>query len=242
MGAAAPGVLSDGLLILVPARAGSKGLPGKNVRPLGGLPLLAWTARAIAAAAVPARAVLSTDDPAIAEVGRAHGLEAPFLRPPELATDAAGMLDVVDHAVGWLEAHAGFGATAVMLLQPTCPFRKAERLRQAVDLLARPGTEGVIGVRRIERSLSVMYREDASGCLDPLAAWDDRTRRQDVRPLLTPNGTLYLVTRQALATHRRLFPPRLRPLATDAVEGIDIDTPEDWALAEAVVAAGLAKP
>ncbi len=237
MGAPAPG-----LLILVPARGGSKGLPGKNIRLLGGLPLLAWTAQAIAAAGVAARTVLTTDDAAIAEVGRAHGLEAPFLRPPELATDAAGMLEVVEHAVGWLEANAEFSATAVMLLQPTCPFRKPERLRQALDLLARPHTEGVIGVRRIERSLSVMYREDDRGLLDPLAPWDDRTRRQDVRPLLTPNGTLYLVTRQALTEHHRLFPPRLRPLPTDAVEGIDIDTPEDWALAEAVVAAGLAKP
>jgi CMP-N,N'-diacetyllegionaminic acid synthase len=236
------GTASPGFLILVPARGGSKGLPGKNVRPLGGLPLLGWTARMIAASGVPARALLSTDDPAIAEVGRAHGLEAPFLRPPELATDSAGMLEVVDHAVAWLEANAGWSATAVLLLQPTCPFRRPERLRQAIDLLARPGTEGVIGVRRIERSLSVMYREDDRGWLEPLAAWDDRTRRQDVRPLLTPNGTLYLVTRQALAAHLRLFPPKLRPLPTDAVEGIDIDTPEDWALAEAVVAAGLAKP
>lgn len=237
MGAAAPG-----LLILVPARAGSKGLPGKNVRPLGGLPLLAWTARAIAAAGLAARAVLSTDDQAIAEVGRAHGLDAPFLRPPELAIDAAGMLEVVDHAVRWLETNERWPATAVMLLQPTCPFRRPERLRQAVELLGRPDTEGVIGVRRIERSLSVMYREDGSGYLEPLAAWDDVTRRQEARPLLTPNGTLYLVTRDALTTHRRLFPPRLRALPTDTIEGIDIDTPEDWALAEAVVAWGLAKP
>jgi CMP-N-acetylneuraminic acid synthetase len=87
-----------------------------------------------------------------------------------------------------------------------------------------------------------MYREDEGGALEPLAPWDDRIRRQDVRPLLTPSGTLYLVTAAALATHRRLFPPRLRPLPTDAVEAIDIDTAEDWALAEAVVAAGLAKP
>lgn len=237
MGAAAPG-----LLILVPARGGSKGLPGKNTRLLGGLPLLAWTARAIAASGISARAVLSTDDPGIAEVGRAHGLETPFLRPAALATDTAAMLDVVDHALGWLESRESFHPAAIMLLQPTSPFRRPERLRQALELLSRPETDGVIGVRRIDRSLSVMYREDPTGCLDPLAPWDDRTRRQDVRPLLTPNGTLYLVTTLALAAHRRLFPPRLRPLPTDAVEAIDIDTAEDWALAEAVVAAGLAKP
>jgi CMP-N,N'-diacetyllegionaminic acid synthase len=233
---------APGLLILVPARGGSKGLPGKNVKLLGGLPLIGWTARCIAASGVRARTVLTTDDPALAEVGRAHGLETPFLRPAELATDTASMLEVVDHAVGWLETHGGFSARAVMLLQPTCPFRKPQRLRHALLLLAQPGTEGVVGVRGIERSLSVMYRLGPDGLLEPLAPWDERTRRQDVRPLLTPNGTLYLVTRQALTEHHRLFPPRLRPLPTDAVEGIDIDTPEDWALAEAVVAAGLAKP
>ncbi len=233
---------TPGLLILVPARAGSKGLPGKNLKSLGGLPLLAWTARTIAASGVGARAVLTTEDSEIAAVGRAHGLETPFLRPADLASDTASMVDVVEHAVGWMEREGGFVASAVMLLQPTCPFRKPERIRQAVDLLALPGTEGVIGVKGIDRSLSVMYQEGPDGALAPLAPWDERTRRQDVRPLLTPNGTLYLTTRESLARHRRLFPPRLRGLVTDHIEGIDIDTPEDWALAEAVVAAGLATP
>ena len=231
-----------GLLILVPARAGSKGLPGKNIRELGGLPLLAWTARAIVAAGVTARAVLTTEDPATAAIGRAHGLETPFLRPPELASDVAGMLEVVDHAVEWLEAKAGFSASAVMLLQPTCPFRRPERIRQALELLARPDTEGVVGVSRIARRLSVVYRECPDGFLEPLAPWDGQVRRQDVQPLLTPNGTLYLVTREGLTRYRRLFPPGLRALPTDQIEAIDVDTPEDWRLAEAVVQAGLVKP
>jgi CMP-N,N'-diacetyllegionaminic acid synthase len=236
------GAPTPGLLILVPARAGSKGLPGKNLKPLGGLPLLAWTARTIAASGVGARAVLTTEDPEIAAVGRAHGLETPFLRPADLASDTASMVDVVEHAVGWMEREGGFRPSAILLLQPTCPFRKPERIRQALDLLALPGTEGVIGVKGIDRSLSVMYQEGPDGALAPLAPWDERTRRQDVRPLLTPNGTLYLTTRESLARHRRLFPPQLRGLVTDRLESIDIDTPEDWALAEAVIAAGLAAP
>lgn len=231
-----------GLLILVPARGGSKELPGKNTRALGGLPLLAWTARTIAASGVTARAVLSTDDPAAAEIGRAHGLEVPFLRPAELAADASGMVEVVEHAVGWLEDRAGLEVSAVMLLQPTSPFRKPHRLRQALDLLALPGTEGVVGVKSIARRLSVVYGESADGLLEPLEPWEGQARRQDVRPVLTPNGTLYLVTRASLTRYRRLFPPCLRPLHTDAIESIDIDTPEDWKLAEAVVSAGLARP
>jgi len=236
------GAPAPGLLILVPARAGSKGLPGKNLKPLGGRPLLAWTARTIAASGVGARAVLTTEDSEIAAAGRAHGLETPFLRPADLASDTASMVDVVEHAVGWMEREGGFAPSAIMLLQPTCPFRKPERIQQALDLLALPGTEGVIGVKGIDRSLSVMYQEGPDGALAPLAPWDERTRRQDVRPLLTPNGTLYLTTRESLVRHRRLFPPRLRGLVTDHIESIDIDTPEDWTLAEAVVAAGLATP
>jgi CMP-N-acetylneuraminic acid synthetase len=215
-------------------------VPGKNVKLLGGRPLLTWTARAIEASGVVGRAVLSTDDPAIAEVGRSAGLDVPFLRPAALARDDTDMVDVVTHAVEWMDAHAGFRADAVMLLQPPCPFRRPERLRQALDLLAVPETEGVVGVGTIERPPSLLYRETVDGWLEPLAEWDAGTLRQAVRPTFTPNGTLYLTTRESLVRQRRLFPPRLRALRTTAIEGIDIDTPEDWALAEAVVAAGLA--
>lgn len=242
MEASVPGLVSPGLLILIPARGGSKQVPGKNIRPLGGVPLLAWTARAIAASGVEARPVLSTDDPATAEIGRAYGLEVSFLRPAELATDTSGMMGVVDHAVGWVEGQGGFEVSAIMLLQPTSPFRKPRRLNEALELLARPGTDGVVGVRAIARRLSVVYHESAGGLLEPLEVWNGESRRQDVRPLLTPNGTLYLVTRASLTRHRSLFPPRLRALHTDAIEGIDIDTPEDWKLAEAIAAAGLATP
>jgi CMP-N-acetylneuraminic acid synthetase len=86
----------------------------------------------------------------------------------------------------------------------------------------------------------LLYSETPEGWLQPFAGWDAGTLRQAVRPTFTPNGTIYLTTRESLVRHRRLFPPRLRALRTSAIEGIDIDTPEDWALAEAVVAAGLA--
>jgi CMP-N,N'-diacetyllegionaminic acid synthase len=231
-----------GLLILVPARGGSKGLPGKNLRYLGGLPLITWTARTIEAAGLGARAVLSTDDPLIAEVGRAEGLETPFLRPAELATDDATMVSVVEHALQWMEREARYPVTAVMLLQPTSPFRRTRRLHEALELFARPGTEAVIGVDTILRTPGLLYRRAADGRLVPLGAWENPTRRQDMRPVLTPNGTLYLITRESLCRTGRMFPPRLLGLPTDRIEGIDIDTPEDWALAEAVVAAGLARP
>jgi CMP-N,N'-diacetyllegionaminic acid synthase len=236
------GPASPRLLILVPARGGSKGLPGKNIKPLGGIPLLAWTARAIHHSGVAARAVLSTDDPAIAEVGRVEGLEVPFLRPAELAGDRTGMVEVVEHTLGWLESQGGWCPDAIMLLQPTCPFRRPARLAEALSLLMTATAEGVVGVARLDRTPAFLYRQDAEGFLLPLAPWDDATIRQETRPTFTPNGTMYLTTRESLGRHRRLFPPRLRAMPTTEIEGIDIDTPEDWAVAEAVVAAGLVAP
>jgi N-acylneuraminate cytidylyltransferase/CMP-N,N'-diacetyllegionaminic acid synthase len=216
-------------------------LPGKNLRCLGGVPLITWTARTIETAGLSGRAVLSTDDPAIAEVGRAAGLEAPFLRPAERATDETPMVSVVEHAIEWMEREAGYSVSTIMLLQPTNPFRRAQRLHEALELFARPGTEAVIGVDTIARTPGLLYRRDADGLLVPLGAWEERVRRQDVQPVLTPNGTLYLITRESFQRTGRMFPPRLLGLSTDRIEGIDIDTPEDWALAEAVVAAGLVK-
>lgn len=217
-------------------------MPGKNVKLLGGVPLLGWTARVIRSSGVAARAVLSTDDPAIVEVGRAEGLETPFLRPTELAGDRTDMVDVVEHAVTWLESREGWRSDAIMVLQPTCPFRQPARLPEALALLAAPATEGVVGVARLDRTPALLYRQGDNGFLAALAPWDAATLRQEASPTFTPNGTLYLTTRESLRRHRRLFPPRLRAMPTTALEGLDIDTPEDWELAEAVVAAGLATP
>ena len=234
---------APGLLILVPARGGSKGLPRKNLLLLGGQPLLTWTARTIEAAGLmEARAVLSTDDPEIAAVGRASGLETPFLRPASLARDETPMVEVVEHAVTWLEREGGFLVRAIMLLQPTSPFRRACRLQQAMELLARPGTDGVIGVDSMLRTPGLLFREGADGRLDPLGPWERRLRRQEIPPILTPNGTIYVTTRDSFARTGRLFPERLRGLPTSRIEAIDIDTEEDWALATAVVSAGLVKP
>ena len=233
---------TPGLLILVPARAGSKGLPGKNLLCLGGIPLLAWTARTIEAAGLSARAILSTEDPEIAAVGRAAGLETPFQRPSSLAQDDSRMVDVVDHAVTWMEREGGYPVSAIMLLQPTSPFRRACRLRQAMDLLAQPGTDGVIGVDPLLRTPSVLFRERPGGLLQPLGRWEGGLLRQEIPPMLNPNGTIYVVTRESFHRDRRFFPERLRGLPTSRVESIDIDTQEDWELATAVVAAGLVKP
>ncbi|HEX2616790.1 MAG TPA: acylneuraminate cytidylyltransferase family protein, partial [Flavobacteriales bacterium] len=140
------------VLYLIPARGGSKGLPGKNIRPLLGRPLIAWTiATALEAAQRRnGRVVVSTDDAAIAEVARAHGAEVPFMRPAELAGDTASSMDVVLHALRTLTAE-GDAFDLVCMLEATSPQRDADDVVGAIDRLAgSPEAESIVGVCRSE--------------------------------------------------------------------------------------------
>ena len=133
------------VLGLIPARGGSKGVPGKNIKLLGGHPLLDYTARAALASRCLARVILSTDDEAIAAVGRSAGIEVPFLRPGELATDQAPTLPVIQHAVRYLEGQ-GDSFDAICLLQPTNPFRRPEDIDACIDLLEARKADAVVSV------------------------------------------------------------------------------------------------
>lgn len=231
----------DSVLVVVPARGGSKGLPRKNARTLVDLPLLGWTARAIQAAGLDGRCcLLSTDDAEIAEIGRSVGLPAPFLRPASLATDEATAESVALHALDWLAASHGIHPHSVMWLQPTSPFRNPQSLEQAVSMLTAGTCPGVIGVKPVYRSLKTLYNSDDLLTLTPV---DDNAvspnRRQAAQPLFTPNGALYLVRASTLRESGTFFPKGSRGIVMDQIASIDIDDSVDWAIAEAVAAAGL---
>lgn len=231
--------MSD-LLAIVPARGGSKGLPGKNARTLGDLPLLGWTAEAVRASGIAPRAsILSTDDPELAAIGRAVGLEVPFLRPAELAADTTSALAVVEHALAWFARERALEFAAVAWLQPTSPFRPPAALAEAMRALDRGDVPAVIGVKDLHRAPSVLYHADAELRLAPLSDEPAQQRRQDVRPLFTPNGALYVTRTDTIRTQHSLFPPGSRAIVMDQIASIDIDDATDWAIAEAVVAAGL---
>lgn len=221
------------VLGLVPARGGSKGLPGKNMRLLHGKPLLAYTVDAARASGVVDRVVLSTDDPAIADVGRAAGLEVPFLRPPTLAADDTPMLPVIEHAVAAL-SEGGWAADIIVLLQPTSPLRQAAHVRRSVELLQESGADSVVSVVELPRHLSpdyVMRVED--GRLVPFLPEGARvTRRQDARVACVRDGTVYTFWRKTLAEQGSLYGRDCRPMVVPASESLTIDTPDDWAEAE----------
>ena len=223
----------SGVLAIVPARGGSKGVPDKNVKPLCGRPLLDYAARAARESGVIDRTILSTDSEEVASVGRAVGLEVPFLRPPELATDDAPMLPVVQHAIRALDA-AGWRAELIVLLQPTSPLRRPEHVHAAVSMLRDTNADSVVTVIEVPRHLSpdyVMKIED--GLLKPFLSEGTRVaRRQDARPAYSRDGTVYACWRRTIDRFNSIYGDDCRPLVIDAAESLSIDSPADWDAAE----------
>jgi len=220
----------------VTARGGSVGLPGKNVRPLGGVPLVGWTIRSALASGVFARVIVSTDDDEVAAIASEFGGEVPFKRPAELASSVASSADVVRHAIEAAGIAGGFA-----LLQPTSPFRNAAHLREAVELYERERPPGVASVTSA-KPLEWLRNIDDSGRLSALEGpHRDVTRRQDASPLVVPNGALYLIDVATFQGTGSLMPDGALAFCMGAIESIDIDGPDDFRLAEAIVAAGLCR-
>lgn len=225
---------------LVPARGGSKGIPNKNLVPLAGRPLLAYTAAAALASRRLSRVLLSTDSPTIAAAGRALGLDVPFLRPAPLAADDAPMLPVLQHVVETLAA-SGFAADVVVLLQPTSPLRRGEHIDRAIDLLESSGADSVVSVVEVPHQynpLSVMTLD--GGRLRPYAtptpATATVTRRQDKPRVYARNGPAVLAVRTAVILGGSLYGDDTRPLVMSPRDSLDIDEVWDLELAELLLA------
>ena len=225
------------VLGLVPARGGSKGVPGKNTRLLAGRPLLAYTARAAIDSRVLDRVILSTDAESIAECGRQVGLDVPFMRPAPLAEDDTPMLPVIEHALGELQRE-GWQPDVVVLLQPTSPLRTPLHIRSAVELLRTSGADSVVTVVAVPQHLSpdyVMRIED--GRLWPFLPDGLRvTRRQDARVAYAREGTVYAFRTEAMRRCGNIYGEDCRPLLISAEESLSIDTAADWAAAEQALA------
>ncbi|NLH10450.1 MAG: acylneuraminate cytidylyltransferase family protein [Holophagae bacterium] len=222
------------VLGLVTARGGSKGIPHKNLAPLLGRPLLAWTADAALRAHNLARVVLSTDDVSIAEVGRALGLEVPFLRPPELARDDTPTLPVLQDVVRNLEA-AGEEYDAVFTLQPTNPLRLPSDIDGAIGLLERTGADSVIGVTPVGdwHPARMKAIEPSGRVIDPpFAEAFEGQPRQTLPQLYLREGSVYVTRRDVLMVRGSIKGDDCRAWIIPEERALNIDTPFDLWLAE----------
>ncbi len=225
------------VLGLIPARGGSKGVPGKNTRLLDGKPLLAYTAEAAFMARRLTRVILSTDDEEIAGIGRSLGLEVPFMRPADLSGDDTPMLPVVQHALGAVEA-AGAEFDAVCLLQPTTPFRRGEDIDGCIGLLESRGADAVMTVLPVPVTYNPhwVYFSDGDGSLR--LATGERApvpRRQALPPAFHREGSVYVTRRDVVMKRNSLYGERLFGFVPAPGPRANIDDAEDWGHAERLI-------
>jgi len=222
-------------LAVITARGGSKGLPRKNVLPLGGKPLIAWTIEAALAANAIDRVILSSDDDEIIAVARARGCDAPFVRPAALAGDTAASLPVLHHAMDAMAAAAG-GAepwSHVGLLQPTSPLRTGADIDAAATLCETSGSPACVAVSEVDKPLHWMYKRLGDGRLSPaVPGLSGLSRRQDAAPVYVPNGALYIARWSWIRSRDSFMSDQTVGYVMPPERSIDIDSRLDFALCQ----------
>ena len=231
------------LLAVIPARGGSKGLPGKNLRLLAGLPLIAHSIRLAERCPEIDQCIVSTDSEEIAAVARAYGGMVPFLRPATLAQDDTPMWVVLQHALREMERLANKRFASLLLLQPTAPCRLPGDVSHAMEMLdADAAAVGVVGVSEPTFNPRWVCVEESAGYMRPLVPESaNYARRQDVPPVYRINGLLYLWRRDHVAhsSAPRYFEERYRILVLPEIRAGDVDTAQDLAMMELLLREGL---
>lgn len=222
---------------LIPARGGSKGIPGKNLALCASKPLLWHTVNAAKASKL-ARLIVSTDDPDIAAAGKKFGAEVPFQRPAEISGDEAPMIAVMQHALEWLQSE-GAAPDAIALLQPTSPLRTTAHINEALKLFEERKADTVVSVVRVQHRYSpgsLMEQED--GVLKPAKGrGSSATRRQDKPVLFARNGPAILITRSDLIREGRMYGDNTVGYEMAELDSIDVDTVDDLKHAELLLRA-----
>lgn len=230
--------MTSGTIGIIVARGGSKRLPGKNLRPLGGKPLIAWTVGAALAAQRLDRVILSTDDEAIAAVAQAAGCEVPFIRPAELATDTAASADVLRHALGAIDALGRY--RRLVLLQPTSPLRGAQDIDGAIALAQEKDAVSVVGICPAETVPAHLFWHEADGRLTSVigASFAEIAgrRSQDCRTGWRLNGALYVARIDWFLAEGRLLGSDSIGYAMPRDRSVDIDDEMGLIEAEAILA------
>lgn len=231
------------ILWLIPARSGSKSIAHKNIKELGGHPLLAYRAASVRSLAASEDVWISTDSRDYAEIAARYGVEAPFLRPADLASDAAPsdglVLHAMKHAAGMGRRYAGIG-----LLQPTSPFVTPASLRRAAErLFSDDGADSVVAVR--EAFPGTWYVQKAAARLDELVGRlreEGFKRRQEVGREITPSGGFYIARWDSYLKSGTFYCPATLAFELSGWETLDIDEPVDWDWAEFLIKSGRVDP
>jgi YrbI family 3-deoxy-D-manno-octulosonate 8-phosphate phosphatase len=232
------------VLAVVQARGGSKSIPRKNIRPLAGHPLIAYSIAAGLAAESVTRLIVSTDSKEIAEVARQYGAGVPFLRPPELAHDDSPDLPLFQHALRWLEENETYRPEMIVQIRPTSPLRPVGLIDEAVEkLLACPEADCARGVTAPNQNPYKMWRIGADGFLRPLLTSEFHESynmpRQHLPQVYWQTGHVDVIRYETIMVKKSLTGDRVLPISIDRRYCVDIDTESDWTYAESLLSNGM---
>lgn len=224
------------ILGIIPAREGSKSIPGKNLSSVAGQPLLNWTIYQALKSEALDRLILSTDSEEILRIGKTAGAEVPFLRPCELAEDDTPGIVPILHAIKWLASNEGYYPDLVMCLQPTSPLRTTEDIGGAVQIAVSNDADAVVSVTPVEHHPFWMKKIDNEGLMssfisDGLAIG----RRQDLPAVYSLNGAIYLAKRDVLMQRESWYTDKTFAYVMPPERSLDVDTPWDLYLADLIL-------
>ncbi len=224
-------------LFIIPARGGSKGLPGKNIKPLNGKPLICYSIDVARQLVDDEHICVSSDDEAIIKVAEEYQLKVPFIRPAEWSTDTAGSSEVLLHALGYYES-IGRTYKKIVLLQPTSPFRKKEFILEALELL-KEDTEMVASAKITEANpYYVLFEENTEGYLEK-SKKSESSRRQDVPVVYQLNGSVYAIDVASLKKKKTLAAfTKIKKYKMETIYSVDIDTLMDFEYCEFLLEKG----
>lgn len=221
------------VLAIIPARGGSKELPGKNIKELCGKPLIAWTIEQAKSCSDIDRVIVSTDDENIAKVAKKYGAEVPFMRPAELANDTASTINVIFHAIDWFKKHEDYRPEYILLLQPTSPLREVEDIRAAIQTLKDKNARAVVSVCETDHhpwwSNTLPENSSMKDFLKPKIL---NKRRQDLPVFYRLNGAIYLADAVYLHECNGFFGPNTFAYVMPKNRSVDIDSDLDFKLAQ----------
>lgn len=227
------------ILGVITARGGSKGIPGKNIRPMLGKPLIAYTIEAAIESGALDKIILSTDSEEIAQVARQYGCEVPFMRPAELAEDKTPHLPVTQHAVQWMQENENYTPDYVMILQPTAPLREAADITAAVELLLQKNVDSVVSVCAVSEHYNPHWQMnvDEQGNMSIFTGEDFAhivTRRQELPKTYMRNGSVYVFKTGLLFDTKNpsFYGNTVAAHIMDERKSINIDTLADWEIVE----------
>lgn len=226
------------MLAIIPARGGSKGVPRKNIKNLGGKPLISYTIEAALQTQEIDRIIVSTDSKEIADVAIQYGAEVPFIRPYNLATDDAVACDVYLHATEYMRDKEGLDIEKFMVLLPTTPFRDSTDIKNSLDLFQRTGADTLVSMKEADVPISWYFMMNPDGKVYN-AGFDSKNclqNRQNNTKYYIPNGAIYILDYHLLKMERTYYSNNTIAYVMERLKSIDIDNIEDFRYAEYLMA------